>query len=63
MNAPVRCLVTSWVGRLRERADAIDRRMEGRSGTVLLHYRAGRLMGVAVVPEYEDADSMQVERS
>jgi hypothetical protein len=61
--AVMRKLVTSWVGRLRERADHIDRRMEGKNGTVVLHYRVGRLMGVAFVPEWENADEMPVERS
>lgn len=58
MSEPVRKLRTDWVGRLKERSDSIDERMKGRSGTVLLHYRVGRLMGVAVVDGYEDADTM-----
>jgi hypothetical protein len=37
--------------------------MEGKNGTVVLHYRVGRLMGVAFVPEWENADEMPVERS
>lgn len=61
MQASARKIRTDWVGRLKERADGIDERMKGRSGTVLLHYRVGRLSGVAVVPEYEDADTMTRE--
>lgn len=57
----VRKLITQW-RRLKERADPIDRRMEGRTGGVVLHYRVGRLMGVTFPSDYEDADSMQVER-
>jgi len=54
----VRRIITSWVGRLKARADTIERRMEGRTGVVLLSYRVGRLMKVGYVFEYEDADAM-----
>lgn len=43
---------------MKARADTIERRMEGRTGVVLLSYRVGRLMKVGYVFEYEDADAM-----
>lgn len=64
MRAPARVIVARpRPTRLRDRAPYIERRMAGATGTVQLHYRDGRLMGVSFPGPYEDADELPVERT
>lgn len=53
-----RKLITEWIGRLKVRADDIERRMVGKTGIVLLHYRVGRLTKVGFTSEIVDADTL-----
>lgn len=44
--------------RLVDVAEHIERRMEGKSGTVTLHYKAGEGFKRVQYGDYEDADAM-----